>query len=104
MPTTLRDLVERASEISGESVNSILGHSRYRGVVRVRWSVMYAAYYELGMTSVMIGRGLGGRDHSTVLHGLTNAKRLLMQQEHGFTMMTDMLVAMVRAGRHDETA
>lgn len=52
----------------------ILGTARLAHAVRARQEVMYRLHYETGRGSVQIGRFLGGRDHSTVLHGIRRHK------------------------------
>lgn len=42
---------------------------RARKTARPRQIVMYLATTELGLSTTVVGRLLGGRDHSTVIHG-----------------------------------
>jgi len=48
----------------------LTGRTRRARAVRARWVAMALMHGRLGMSSVAIGQALGGRDHSTVLHGL----------------------------------
>lgn len=50
---------------------------RSSAIVRARQVVMYVARHETGYSTPRIGSFLGGRDHSTVLHGITKIEQLL---------------------------
>ncbi|HKB04710.1 MAG TPA: helix-turn-helix domain-containing protein [Gemmataceae bacterium] len=50
------------------AVRAVVGPSRIRNVVRARHVAMYLGR-QLGLPLAEIGRHLGGRDHSTVIHG-----------------------------------
>ncbi|KKC27458.1 hypothetical protein WP12_03325 [Sphingomonas sp. SRS2] len=43
---------------------------------RARWAIMWAARKSIGLSTPQIGRRLGGRDHTTVIHGLRRAEAL----------------------------
>lgn len=55
-------------------VEAILGPSRCRTVVVARSLVMYVARRLTGMSFQAIGRACGGRDHTTVLHGVRTCR------------------------------
>jgi chromosomal replication initiator protein len=54
----------------GVTKQDIMSPLRLREVVRPRQVLMYLLKHEVGMTFPMIGREIGGRDHSTVMHGV----------------------------------
>jgi len=64
---TVGELVAAASRISNISTKDITGKARFRHIVRVRQAVMYLAWFD-GHSTHAIGRRLGGKDHSTVIH------------------------------------
>lgn len=66
--------IERASALSGLSVDVLRGRSRLRRVCVVRWAVMLALRLK-GLSLPAIGRLLN-RDHSTVLSGIERANGL----------------------------
>jgi chromosomal replication initiator protein len=70
-------LVEQIREIIWETAAKhnvstwyLTGHTRRRGVVWARFEVMHRARRELDAPYALIGYALGGRDHSTVMHGI----------------------------------
>lgn len=69
MPTTrIADLIAIASRLSGVSVAQIKGKQRFRSVTRVRQAVAYVAVQQAKHSTPQIGKALGGRDHSTIIH------------------------------------
>ena len=49
---------------------AILRRNRRRGVAWARFEIMWRARHELGAPYQLIGYVLGGRDHSTIMHGI----------------------------------
>lgn len=64
------------SEVSGIDVECIMSRSRLRNAVTCRYLLFWYMYYELCLSTPMIGRILN-RDHATVLHGLSCAHDFL---------------------------
>ena len=63
-----RILTEVASYF-GVEVGDLLARSRKRTVSVPRQVAMYLLIHEIGLPPTQVGRLLGGRDHSTVIHG-----------------------------------
>ena len=60
------------SEVAGYfgiEVDDLLSRSRKRTVSVPRQVAMYLLIHEIGLPPTQVGRLLGGRDHSTVIHG-----------------------------------
>jgi hypothetical protein len=75
MPTTrIADLIAIASALSRVRAVDIKGPRRNRVFVRVRQAVCYVAQKQGVHSYPQIGRALGGRDHSTVIHGARQAE------------------------------
>ncbi len=53
----------------GIKVEDLLARSRKRTVSIPRQVAMYLLMHEIGLSPTQVGRLLGGRDHSTVIHG-----------------------------------
>ena len=53
----------------GLQVDDLLARSRKRTVSMPRQVAMYLLIHEIGLPPTQVGRLLGGRDHSTVIHG-----------------------------------
>lgn len=52
------------------STEYLIGHTRKRGVAWARFEIMWRARNEVGASYELIGAVLGGRNHSTVMHGV----------------------------------
>lgn len=69
-----RHVIAAAALRCGASVAMMTGRTRRAQAARARWVAMAVMHGRLGMSSVAIGHELGGRDHSTVLHGLAQVE------------------------------
>ena len=75
MPEQARDAIDPQrilSEVAtyfGVRVDDLLARSRKRTVSVPRQVAMYLLIHEIGLPPTQVGRLLGGRDHSTVIHG-----------------------------------
>lgn len=58
--------------------SDLTGPKRQKELVLPRHLVMYILSEELGLTVEKIGEVLGGRDHTTVMHGRDKIKRLIL--------------------------
>jgi len=65
-------LVAIACKEAEVTKSELIGSSRQGHVVHARWSIMLGLR-RAGLSSPEIGRLLGNRDHSTVLHGLSKS-------------------------------
>lgn len=63
------------------SLAELVGPGRRREVVVPRQVAMYLLRDELGLSLVEIGQRLGGRDHTTVLHGVEKIEQQLTEDE-----------------------
>ena len=70
-----RRLLQRASFAAGVPVETLEGPSRKPRLVRSRWAVMLALE-SYGWSMRRIGMRVGGRDSTTVLHGLRRGAEL----------------------------
>ena len=59
------------------TMKELTGPKRQKGLVLPRHFTMYILSEELGMTVEKIGQVLGGRDHTTVMHGRDKIKELI---------------------------
>jgi chromosomal replication initiator protein len=62
-------------------VTALKGPKRDRPIARPRQVFMYLCRTELSLTLDDIGGALGGRDHTTVLHGVETVSRELSTNE-----------------------
>lgn len=74
-PFSIAGVVDAASLVTGVSVDDLCSPSRFSKLVRIRAAIYYITrpYYSFPH----IGRFVGGRDHSTVINGMTIAERFM---------------------------
>jgi chromosomal replication initiator protein len=76
-PVAPQDVLSAVAGHYGLRESSIKGPKRDRPIARPRQVVMYLCKTELGMTLNDVGGLLGGRDHTTVMHGVEAISREL---------------------------
>lgn len=64
------DVITAVSKYCSVGKRSLLGTSRARSVARPRQILMYLLRRELGLPLEEVGRLVGGRDHTTVMHAV----------------------------------
>jgi hypothetical protein len=67
---TVRKILEAASKVSGFTIEELISPRRAYALTAVRQCVMYYAREHTALSLPQIGKYLGGRDHSTVLHAV----------------------------------
>ena len=75
--TTSNEVLDAVSDAFRVSLQELSGRSRKREISTPRQVAMYLLREETGASLVDIGRTLGGRDHTTVLHGIEKIEREL---------------------------
>lgn len=73
-------IVQDVSNKTGVSVKDLCGHSRKRPIARARQLAMWQLRRQ-GIPLTAIGAILGGRDHTTVIHGIKTINRLMEKQD-----------------------
>ena len=66
----IHQIIREAAAKHNISTEYLIGHTRRRGVAWARFEIMWRARHELGAPYQLIGHVLGGRDHSTIMHGI----------------------------------
>ncbi|MBC8353499.1 MAG: ATP-binding protein [Planctomycetes bacterium] len=74
---TAKDINKRVAKYFNVTVRELTGDSRRKTVVRARALSVYLIRTLVGSSFQTIGRNLGGRDHSTVMHAFGRAKEWL---------------------------
>lgn len=67
---SMRAICEEVSRKHRVSFADMASNRRYREFVLARQEAMWRCWQETSATLPMIGRILGGRDHSTIWHGI----------------------------------
>ncbi len=70
------DVIETACNFYNVKPTQLKGPKRDASLVKARQVTMYLLKKELGLTLVEIGNILGGRDHTTVMHGVDKMEGL----------------------------
>jgi hypothetical protein len=78
---TIGDIIAEVSTFYDVSKMDILSQRRQAAIVRPRQIVMYLARHMTPHSLPQIGRFLGGRDHTTVLHGTAKITKLVAENE-----------------------
>ena len=75
------DIIHAVSEFYGVNVSDLMGQRRTKEIAHAR-QVAFAVYRRvLNLPLSEIGRAIGGRDHTTVLHGLRAVEERGQYQE-----------------------
>ena len=84
-PRPLRAIQAAVCGLWGIKPQQLTGESRCMDFVYPRWAAMLFASERLAWSTPRIGRALGDRDHTTVMHGINRAKELLADRRQPFT-------------------
>jgi len=76
-PLTIDDIIEKVCNHYNVTANEVNSKSRKRELVVARQVSMYLAQKYTKMPTSRIGKLIGGRDHSTVLHSCTQVSERL---------------------------
>lgn len=76
------EIIKVICEIYRIKQTQLKGPKRDASLVKVRQITMYVLKQQLGMTHADIGNLLGGRDHTTVMHGVEKMASLVMTNPH----------------------
>lgn len=78
---TYKEVLDKVCRFFNLNLKDISGPKRQKGLVLPRHIAMYLLSEELGITVQKIGQILGGRDHTTVMHGRDRIKNELGRDE-----------------------
>jgi chromosomal replication initiator protein len=93
---TMDLILTTVADFTGISVTEIIGDKRSRVVVEARHLAMYLARELTDLSLPKIGERIGGRDHTTVLHGVDKITRLL-SEDHAIYNRVQMLTSKVKS-------
>jgi len=74
---TAKEIVSVVASKHGVTEPEIYSARRYKRIVHARQEIMYEIAKRKGWSLPRIGSFLGGRDHTTVLHGIRRHSRIL---------------------------
>lgn len=77
-----QDVVNAVSNYYSVGKRALLGESRTRPIAEPRQILMYLLRIELGLPLQEVGRLVGGRDHTTVMHAVNKISSLLSTNDN----------------------
>ena len=80
-PATVRNIVAEVAAFHTIAAEHILSPNRKHGIVRPRQIACYLAKDLTKLSLSQIGKRIGGRDHTTVLHTIQKVERLMATDE-----------------------
>ena len=87
------DIIDRACTYFNIKHTQLRGQKRDAFLVRARQVVSYILYEKLGVKYVQIGNLLGGRDHTTIMHGV-DKMRILVENKDGVIVDIEWIIQM----------
>lgn len=91
LPISPGRILAASSESFGVSIGDLEGPSRKQPLARARQVAMYVCRELTDLSLPKIGGLFGGRDHTTVLHGVNNVARLMKEDQQLFDRVTALL-------------
>jgi hypothetical protein len=97
-----REILLAVAEVWETRLDALIGPYRGRSVVWPRYAAYRLIKQRLSYSTPLIGRLIGDRDHTTIMHGLARAKAL-MQEEPEWRARYRLVEAILdgEAVRHD---
>ncbi len=80
-PPTIRNIVAEVAAFHTITADHILSPNRTHGIVRPRQIACYLARNLTKLSLSQIGKRIGGRDHTTVLHSIQKVELLMVSVE-----------------------
>ena len=99
LPERILDVV---AQVTGVGVAALLGRQRTRWVARARQAAYWMLAHHTSLSLPAIGARLGGRDHTSVLHGLRRADALIAG-DGNFATTLDRCCARLAVGHSSPT-
>ena len=97
---TVAELIAAASDLTGVAPELFTAPRKDRRTARARQLVMYLACHHTDLSLNAIGEALGGRDHSTVLHGRDKVEGLLARSGDAESQWWVQQISEIRSRLH----
>jgi chromosomal replication initiator protein len=94
---SVEDILRRVSEVFGVKQADLRSKTRTKAVAFPRQVAMYVARQLTSDSYADIGRGFGGKDHTTVLHAVHKIEALL-QDDPKFQKTLEHIISTIRVG------
>ena len=83
-------ILQRTAEYYNLTADDLMSKSRSRPLTTARHVGMYLMRESTGLSLVRIGEVFGGRDHSTVLHGINKVEALMRERGSVYRQVQDL--------------
>jgi len=97
-PITIEQIQSAVSEMFHLSITELRGDRRQQSIAYPRHIAMYLCRELTDASLPKIGAKFGGRDHSTVLHGVNKIARVLKEDREAFNVVQE-LTTRIKQGR-----
>lgn len=81
--TPIEIILKQVADKYGISQSELLSHRRHRGLVLARHEAAWRAKHETLYSNAQIARALGGRERTTILHGIRQHQKRLDMEASG---------------------
>jgi hypothetical protein len=100
---SVRRVLDVTADYFGTPLRDLTSHSRPQPLIRRRQVAMYVAHKTTGRGTPFIGRRIGNRDHTTILHGVRVIAGLLDAGNAETIAAVDQIIErlQVTGGAHD---
>lgn len=75
-----KDILNEISDKHDFTIEELKGKSRRREIMFARFEAYYRLSVELGLNMARVGRAMGGRDHTTIIHGISRYKEICKER------------------------
>lgn len=75
------EIINECARLFGVHSRDLVSDARFGFIIPARFA-LYKALRLRGWSTAKIGRAIGGRDHSTVLHGIKRAEHMMERDPH----------------------
>lgn len=93
LPITPELILTKTSDLYGFSSDELMGGSRRRPLVTARQVAMYTFRELTDLSYPAIAREFGGRDHTTVIHGVEKIRNLMGERREIYDQVTALISA-----------
>lgn len=76
-----QEIINECARLFDVHPRDLVGNTRFGFLIPARFA-LYKALRMRAWSTSMIGRAIGGRDHSTILHGLKRAEYMMDRDPH----------------------
>lgn len=92
-------IIEETARYFGILVDDLTGSSRTQTVATARQIAMYLCRELTELSLPKIGQEFGGRDHSTVMHGVKKIRQLMKERRSVYNQVTELTNNIKQSGR-----